>query len=156
MSEGRGEQEEPQSTCAGLGCLTPPHPTLMELRVPTTRRGGYSEASGGRRPLEQRVPEDPSDLYILQCREFGFSFKLSAVSPSYHLKQRQVELLHFLLKFTRKLAHHSRGSGDKVGLFFPHPCHGWWACGLTTPRISATAVTFKCISVRRQNVPVWL
>lgn len=62
MSEGRGEQGEPQRTCAGLGHLTPPQPTLMELRVPTTRRGGYSEASGGRQPLEQRVPKDPSDL----------------------------------------------------------------------------------------------
>lgn len=62
MSEGGGEQEEPQSTCAGLGRLSPPHPTLMELRVPTTRRGGYTEASGGRQPLAQRVPKDTSDL----------------------------------------------------------------------------------------------
>lgn len=83
-------------------------------------------------------------------------FKLNIVSPSYHLKQLKVELLHYLFEFTRKLAHLSQGSGDEVGLFFPNPGHEWWACGLTTPRISATAGTLKCVSRWRQNVPVWL
>lgn len=83
-------------------------------------------------------------------------FQLNIVSPSYHLKQLKVELLHYLFEFTRKLAHLSQGSGDKVGLFFPNPGHGWWACGLTTPRISTTAGTLKCVSRWRQNVPVWL